>query len=425
MLPSLVNLKRETVNHNELLVNMYKEFESCSSIIQVISKDGKCELVPSAIKLFSPMLFDIFKSISPTDDISLLIPDFPGSVIPNLYEVVSMGVIDISKSTISESYAEPKYDDRKLRCMQDIVAASLLLGINMKTETLCCGDKDDLLHSFYTSMGHSKTCPEQEYSEIYPNQECLGTFLKQENTEAFLKQENAETLLKQDYLETSSKLEFSETFPKRTLKCEAESIKTDRNVDSVLTSNPKKDDIIPSHFIKNDLFRSSVQVDSFAMLSSQSCELKKSKKCQYGTASFDGKVLKESNHMFNSPPKCELQFKCQYCHCVLKSKSKLEQHERIVHVATFKCEICEYTCIGKADWSIHVKNKHKNTCKECHEIFPTSKALRSHLKWNQQRVKCKQCGYSYLGFCSLIHHMKSVHCIRQGFSWEFLNSSMM
>jgi len=394
MLAALMNLKREPTNHNVLLNVMYKEFESHSSYIQLISKDCKCELIPAAIKLFSPLLFNILKSFSPTDEISILIPDCPVNAVSKLYELISVGFINNIKP---EGKAEPN-PSTKLECVQDIVAAGNLLGITIDSKTIMCDD-EITQHNSYDSIERSKSCPKQEFSEICLNQEYSETCLKQDRLETYVTEERSETYSKQF---VKSEEEYSENY-----------LENCSNVDSCSTAKLKKDIANASSCMKNEASNSRVQVASFAKLPFSIPEIKKSKNGLYDTSSCSGNVFKAP--MINVPSNPDLLFKCQYCGCGFNAKFKLEHHERTEHVRLY-CKLCDYSCIGKADLRFHIGHAHRNICKDCKEKFTTIKDLRRHREGSRQQPKrCKHCGHSFRTFCSMIQHMKTVHSILQDF----------
>ncbi|XP_017480161.1 PREDICTED: zinc finger protein 177 isoform X3 [Rhagoletis zephyria] len=100
-------------------------------------------------------------------------------------------------------------------------------------------------------------------------------------------------------------------------------------------------------------------------------------------------------HRFNKP-----SHKCDECSKEFSTKQQLERHQQRITCQTypiFKCEFCEKTCIGRANYQIHLrfhKKIYPFVCHICAKSFMLATHLTNHVKTKHegQRFICEQSG---------------------------------
>lgn len=136
---SQVNFKMENTVHTKLLDDLRKEFESSSSPLNFITKNGIPIKLPQTFKLFSPLLFDMLETFSATDEISIIVPDFSHITIKELYDFVSRGYISkrpnysLIKKEPNSNMVDPQYP-------LELITAGSLFDIKIKLNDIIGDD---------------------------------------------------------------------------------------------------------------------------------------------------------------------------------------------------------------------------------------------------------------------------------------------
>ncbi|XP_039953207.1 zinc finger and SCAN domain-containing protein 12 isoform X1 [Bactrocera tryoni] len=114
-------------------------------------------------------------------------------------------------------------------------------------------------------------------------------------------------------------------------------------------------------------------------------------------------------HRFNKPPN-----KCAECGKEFATKQQLERHQQRVSCQSyplFKCEFCEKTCIGRANYNIHLrfhKKVYPYVCHICAKPFMMAQHLNNHVKTKHegQRFICEEanCGKMFQTAHALKNH---------------------
>lgn len=114
-------------------------------------------------------------------------------------------------------------------------------------------------------------------------------------------------------------------------------------------------------------------------------------------------------HRFNKPPN-----KCAECGKEFATKQQLERHQQRVSCQSyplFKCEFCEKTCIGRANYHIHLrfhKKVYPFVCHICAKPFMMAQHLNNHVKTKHegQRFICEEenCGKMFQTAHALKNH---------------------
>lgn len=114
-------------------------------------------------------------------------------------------------------------------------------------------------------------------------------------------------------------------------------------------------------------------------------------------------------HRFNKPPN-----KCAECGKEFATKQQLERHQQRVSCQSypiFKCEFCEKTCIGRANYQIHLrfhKKVYPFVCHICAKPFMMAQHLNNHVKTKHegQRFICEEgnCGKMFQTAHALKNH---------------------
>ncbi|XP_054086522.1 zinc finger protein 700 [Zeugodacus cucurbitae] len=135
--------------------------------------------------------------------------------------------------------------------------------------------------------------------------------------------------------------------------------------------------------------------------------------CEYCDHTSPSRSLLASHrhrkHRFNKPPN-----KCAECGKEFATKQQLERHQQRVSCQSypvFKCEFCEKTCIGRANYQIHLrfhKKVYPFVCHICAKPFMMAQHLNNHVKTKHegQRFICEEenCGKMFQTAHALKNH---------------------
>ena len=135
---SIASLQIEKSVHSKLLRDMRKEMENFSRPLRIVTQEGKSQVISNTVTLFSPMLCDILKSFSPSDDVLIIVPEFPIGSLISLYELTSVGFIKLRSTNGKTNNLD------KLKVTKDIIAAGVLFGIELDIDSFQLDDAEYL-----------------------------------------------------------------------------------------------------------------------------------------------------------------------------------------------------------------------------------------------------------------------------------------
>ena len=142
----IANLKVKHFNEN-LLSNLVKELENSSSSLTLVSKSGKKETIPQIIIMHSPMLYDILKSSSPSDDVQIIVPDVSHCYVSALYELVVSGKINVNIPTDRSDSLLIERSILNEQFIEGVIAAGRLFDIKIRRDSVALVDSSDQYRS--------------------------------------------------------------------------------------------------------------------------------------------------------------------------------------------------------------------------------------------------------------------------------------
>ena len=135
-------------------------------------------------------------------------------------------------------------------------------------------------------------------------------------------------------------------------------------------------------------------------------------------------------HMYNEHK--NVQFKCDICDNIFKSKEGFINHKKLLHSGErikYTCEECSQDYYNKNSYENHVA-KHNGEpsycCDKCNKKFYTAFKLQSHgyeHKNENRRFYCTQCEYSSKTRVALRRHMSTLHSDDRPFKCNLCNST--
>jgi len=144
-------------DHLGRLQQIYNSFESnCNSdMLRISTLNGKILLLPQAFILVCPLLYDILKTHSVKEKISIIVPDSSCSSVQSLYQLISHGYI-----TRLETHCDQQNDIKTARKnIDEIVEVSKQFGFNLNYQ-------DILFNMSGNPDSERLLVQENEYSEI-------------------------------------------------------------------------------------------------------------------------------------------------------------------------------------------------------------------------------------------------------------------
>lgn len=142
----------------------------------------------------------------------------------------------------------------------------------------------------------------------------------------------------------------------------------------------------------------------------------KSYECQYCFERF-AKAHMLKKHMLKHPD--EKEYKCDECNKIVKSKSALASHKKVVHDRAYEqmCHICARIFSTRSSLEYHYKSFHQVyridetvECQVCGSILKDKYIHKRHmLRHMESRIPCDICGKDYPNTNALKMHKKRSH----------------
>lgn len=113
-----------------------------------------------------------------------------------------------------------------------------------------------------------------------------------------------------------------------------------------------------------------------------------------------------------------MEFICDVCGHVSKSKKNLDIHVREIHdeAGEYPCDRCEYVAKNKKNIRSHMRTVHgpkNHRCDSCNYAATTARALKEHIARkhsNDRPIQCPDCNYT----CKLPSDLKVTLTINIG-----------